>query len=208
MLILQRHNTDTAHHIDNGLGMSTTNRYHEAYSLFLQGDIDSFYKDVYPSLIVFTRRLLPGDLAYLAEDCVQDSIFRLYQRRGEMASAERAKGFLFVCIHNAVVSYIRKHNSQLPYASQDDGDFEDDFSTELIRKETIDNLMLAVDRLPEDMRLLCAMIFREGLRTADIASRLNMTESGVKKKKRRLLALLRKTLSPDALMLAYAYLAN
>jgi len=188
--------------------MSTTNRYHEAYSLFLQGDIDSFYKDVYPSLIVFTRRLLPGDLAYLAEDCVQDSIFRLYQRRGEMASAERAKGSLFVCIHNAVVSYIRKHNSQLHYASQDDGDFEDDFSTELIRKETIDNLMLAVDRLPEDMRLLCAMIFREGLRTADIASRLNMTESGVKKKKRRLLALLRKTLSPDALMLAYAYLAN
>lgn len=94
------------------------------------------------------------------------------------------------------------------YASQDDDDFEDDFSTELIRKETIDNLMAAVDHLPEDMRQLCAMIFREGLKTADIAARLNMTESGVKKKKRRLLNLLRKSLSPDALMLAYLYLAN
>ena len=52
------------------------------------------------------------------------------------------------------------------------------------------------------------MIFREGLKTADIAARLNMTESGVKKKKQRLLNLLRKSLSPDALMLAYLYLAN
>lgn len=188
-------------------GMSTTYRYREAYALFLQGDIDSFYKDVYPSLIVFTRRLLTDDLAFLAEDCVQESVFQLYQRRREMESAERAKAFLFACIHNAVVSYIRKHNSQMHYASQDVGDFEDDFSTELIRKETIDNLMEAVDRLPDDMRTLCAMIFREGLKTADIAARLNMTESGVKKKKRRLLNLLRQTLSPEALMLAYAYLA-
>ena len=198
-----RHTTQTM-----AWSMSTTNKHRDAYALFLQGDIDSLYKDVYPSLIVFTRRLLTDELAFLAEDCVQDSIFQLYQRREEMASAERAKAFLFVCIHNAVVSYIRKHNSQMHYASQDDDDFEDDFSTELIRKETIDNLMAAVDHLPEDMRQLCAMIFREGLKTADIAAQLNMTESGVKKKKRRLLNLLRKSLSPDALMLAYLYLAN
>ena len=187
--------------------MSMRDTYQEAYNLFLQGDMDTFYESVYPSLIVFTRRLLTSNLEFLAEDCVQDSVFKLYQRRGEMASAERAKSFLFICIHNAVVSYIRKHNSQLRYARQDDSDFEDDFSTELIRKETIDKLMEAVNKLPEDMRQLCAMIFREGLKTADIAIRLNMTENGVKKKKRRLLNILRKTLSPDALLLAYAYLA-
>ncbi len=193
--------------MDNGLGMSKRNTYQEAYSLFLQGDIDSFYESAYPSLIVFTRRLLPDDLTLLAEDCVQDSIFKLYQKREEMASVEKAKSFLFVCIHNAVVSYIRKHNSQMRYASLDDSDFEDDFSTELIRKETIDKLMEAVDKLSDDMRQLCSMIFDEGLKTADIAIRLNMTENGVKKKKRRLLNLLRKTLSPDALLLAYAYIA-
>ena len=94
------------------------------------------------------------------------------------------------------------------FIRQDKADFEDDFSVELIRQETIDELVAAVDRLPEDMRQLCVMIFREGMKTAEIARQLNITESGVKKKKRRLLNLLRKSLSPEALFLASIILTN
>ena len=188
--------------------MNKGSRYQEAYEQFLQGKIDVFYKEVYPSLLVFTRRLLPGDLVYLAEDCVQDSIFKLYSQRRRMTSAERAKSFLYICIHNTVVSYIRKDNSRQHFIRQDKADFEDDFSVELIRQETIDELMAAVDRLPEDMRQLCVMIFREGMKTAEIARQLNITESGVKKKKRRLLDLLRRSLSPETLILASIILTN
>ena len=88
--------------------MNNGRRYQEAYEQFLQGEIGLFYKEVYPSLLVFTRRLLPKSLAYLAEDCVQDSIFKLYSQRSGMASSEHAKSFLYICIHNVVVSYIRK----------------------------------------------------------------------------------------------------
>ena len=52
------------------------------------------------------------------------------------------------------------------------------------------------------------MIFREGLKTAEIAQQLKMTESGVKKKKRRLLDLLRKSLSPEALFVASMMIYN
>ena len=194
--------------VGNALGMNKGNRYQDAYEQFLQGEIDLFYKEVYPTLLVFTRRLLPSTLVYLAEDCVQDSIFKLYRQRSEMSSPERAKSFLYVCIHNAVVSYIRKDNSRQHFISQDNDSFEDDFSVELIRQETIDELMGAVDRLPDDMRQLCMMIFREGLKTSEIAQQLNMTESGVKKKKRRLLDLLRKSLSPEALFFASIILSN
>ena len=188
--------------------MNKGNRYQDAYEQFLQGEIDLFYKEVYPTLLVFTRRLLPSTLVYLAEDCVQDSIFKLYSQRSEMSSPERAKSFLYICIHNAVVSYIRKDNSRQHFISQDSDHFEDDFSVELIRQETIDELMGAVDRLPDDMRQLCMMIFREGLKTSEIARQLNMTESGVKKKKRRLLDLLRKSLSPETLLFASIILSN
>ena len=188
--------------------MGMESRYQDAYEQFLQGEIDLFYKEVYPTLLVFTRRLLPSTLVYLAEDCVQDSIFKLYRQRSEMSSPERAKSFLYVCIHNAVVSYIRKDNSRQHFISQDNDPFEDDFSVELIRQETIDELMDAVDRLPDDMRQLCMMIFREGLKTSEIAQQLNMTESGVKKKKRRLLYLLRKSLSPEALFVASMMIYN
>lgn len=109
-----------------------------------------------------------------------------------MASSDHAKSFLYICIHNVVVSYIRKDNSLQHFIRHDNDNFEDDFSVELIRQETIDVLIGAVNRLPNDMRQLCEMIFREGLKTAEIAQQLKMTESGVKKKKRRLLDILRK----------------
>ena len=179
--------------------MNKENRYQEAYEQFLQGDIDLFYKEVYPSLLVFSHRLLPATLVYLAEDCVQDAIFKLYNQRREISSPERAKSFLFICIHNTIFSYIRKDNSRQHFIREDYDNFEDDFSVELIRQETIDELMAAVDRLPEDMRQLCMMIFRQGMKTTEIARHLNITESGVKKKKRRLLDLLRKSLTPDGL---------
>lgn len=189
-------------------GMNKENRYQEAYEQFLQGDIDLFYKEVYPSLLVFSRRLLPAALVYLAEDCVQDAIFKLYNQRREISSPERAKSFLFICIHNSIFSYIRKDNSRQHFIREDYDNFEDDFSVELIRQETIDELMAAVDRLPEDMRQLCMMIFRQGMKTTEIAQHLNITESGVKKKKRRLLDLLRKSLSPEALFVATIMLSN
>lgn len=188
--------------------MNKGNRYQEAYEQFLQGDIDLFYKEVYPSLLVFSRRLLPTTLVYLAEDCVQDAIFKLYNQRREISSPERAKSFLFICIHNTIFSYIRKDNSRQHFIREDHDNFEDDFSVELIRQETIDELMAAVDRLPEDMRQLCMMIFRQGMKTTEIARHLNITESGVKKKKRRLLDLLRKSLSPEALIVATIILSN
>ena len=189
-------------------GMNKGNRYQEAYEQFLQGDIDLFYKEVYPSLLVFSRRLLPATLVYLAEDCVQDAIFKLYNQRREISSPERAKSFLFICIHNTIFSYIRKDNSRQHFIREDYDNFEDDFSVELIRQETIDELMAAVDRLPEDMRQLCMMIFRQGMKTTEIARHLNITESGVKKKKRRLLDLLRKSLSSEALFVATIMLSN
>lgn len=189
-------------------GMNKGNRYQEAYEQFLQGDIDLFYKEVYPSLLVFSRRLLPATLVYLAEDCVQDAIFKLYNQRREISSPERAKSFLFICIHNSIFSYIRKDNSRQHFIREDYDNFEDDFSVELIRQETIDELMAAVDRLPEDMRQLCMMIFRQGMKTTEIARHLNITESGVKKKKRRLLDLLRKSLTPEALIVATIMLSN
>ena len=189
-------------------GMNKENRYQEAYEQFLQGDIDLFYKEVYPSLLVFSRRLLPAALVYLAEDCVQDAIFKLYNQRREISSPERAKSFLFICIHNTIFSYIRKDNSRQHFIREDYDNFEDDFSVELIRQETIDELMAAVDRLPEDMRQLCMMIFRQAMKTTEIAQHLNITESGVKKKKRRLLDLLRKSLSPEALIVATIILSN
>ncbi len=174
----------------------------QAYRTFIDGEITDFYDMVYPSLVVFARRLLTEPLDYLAEDCVQDAVFQLYEHRGEMSSVGKAKAFLYTCIHNAVISYIRKDNSRSRYAVQNADNFEHDFSLELIRQETLDQLLAAVSALPEDMQQLCHSIFFKGMKNAEIASELHISESGVKKKKKRLLDMLRASLSAEAYLLA------
>lgn len=174
----------------------------QAYRKFIEGEITDFYDRIYPSLVIFARRLLTEPLAYLAEDCVQDAVFQLYEHRGEMDSVAKAKAFLYTCIHNEVISYIRKDNSRGRYVVQNADDFEHDFSIELIRQETLDQLLAAVNALPEDMQQLCHSIFFKGMKNAEIASELHISESGVKKKKKRLLDMLRASLSAEAYLLA------
>lgn len=174
----------------------------QAYRTFIDGEITDFYDMVYPSLVVFARRLLTEPLDYLAEDCVQDAVFQLYEHRGEMSSVGKAKAFLYTCIHNAVISYIRKDNSRGRYVVQNADDFEHDFSMELIRQETLDQLLAAVSALPDDMQQLCHSIFVKGMKNAEIAREMHISESGVKKKKKRLLDMLRASLSAEAYLLA------
>lgn len=174
----------------------------QTYQTFIDGEITDFYDLVYPSLVVFARRLLTEPLVYLAEDCVQDAVFQLYEHRSEMSSVAKAKAFLYTCIHNAVISYIRKDSSRSRYVVQKADDFEHDFSLELIRQETLDQLLAAVSALPEDMQQLCHSIFVKGMKNAEIARELHISESGVKKKKKRLLDMLRASLSTEAYLLA------
>lgn len=173
----------------------------QAYRQFIDGEITEFYDMVYPLLVVFARRLLTEPLAYLAEDCVQDAVFQLYAHREEMSCVTKAKAFLYTCIHNTVISYIRKDNSRSQYVVQNADDFEHDFSMELIRQETLDQLLAAVSALPEDMQQLCHSIFVKGMKNVEIARELNISESGVKKKKKRLLNMLRASLSAEAYLL-------
>ena len=177
-------------------------RHEQASRTVIDGEITDFYDMVYPSLVVFARRLLTEPLDYLAEDCVQDAVFQLYEHRGEMSSVGKAKAFLYTCIHNAVISYIRKDNSRSRYVVQNADDFEHDFSIELIRQETLDQLLAAVSALPDDMQELCHSIFVKGMKNAEIAREMHISESGVKKKKKRLLDMLRASLSAEAYLLA------
>ena len=46
---------------------------------FQKGDMESFYLDVYPSLLRYATRVLGEDQAFMAEDCVQEAVFKVYE---------------------------------------------------------------------------------------------------------------------------------
>lgn len=172
----------------------------DVYGQFMEGNISAFYKYAYASLIVYAERLLGSELSYLAEDCVQDAVFETYGKRSDMPSSVHLKQYLYRCVHNNAISMLRKKRSRSLYLSIGEEGVEDDHSLELIRQETFERLAFALEQLPSDLRDMARMVFRESLSGQEIAERLGMSLSGVKKRKARLLQTLRPLIKDDGLL--------
>ena len=65
------------------------NVYREIFADFKQGELAQFYRLMYPELMVYANRLLGADFAFLAEDCVQNAVYKCYLRDGERDAVEK-----------------------------------------------------------------------------------------------------------------------
>ncbi len=166
---------------------------------FKAGRIDGFYNEVYPSLLLYALRNLGEDDAFLGEDCVQDAIFEAYRRRDKFDSPAQFKSFLYKCVYSKVVTLQRKNQSFNNYREQTNGGHYD-MQRAILEQETLDLLYEAVERLPDDLRQVLELSFGEGLKNAEVVARMKISESAVKKKKIRMLAILRNILGDEANM--------
>lgn len=163
---------------------------------FKAGRIDTFYQRMYPQLILYAGRHLGKDYAFLAEDCVQDAIFQTYLHKDSLASTFAFKSFLYSCIYNATISLLRRQAAKENYLSAHAKEEEEEnFLNSLIEQETLDLLWHAIEQLPKKYQELFELSFEQGLKNAEIANRLHISESAVKKRKAQFITLLRQYLS-------------
>ena len=94
---------------------------------FQEGRIESFYMELYPSLLSYARRVLGPEHEFLAEDCVQEAIYRVYQSRRQFDTPLQMRSFLFTCIHNEIITIFRKSDRKERF---------------LETRETIDNTLI------------------------------------------------------------------
>ena len=163
------------------------------YHDFCSGTMEDVYADIYPALMLYATRFLGHDYAFLAEDCVQDSIYKTYLNRKQIASASQLKSYLYTSVRNKAISILRKGSSKKNFLKIADIS-EADITTELIEQETMRMLFTAIDNLPESYKAIVEMSFDEGLKNAEIAKRLGISESAVKKRKARMLDNLRNSM--------------
>lgn len=164
---------------------------------FKAGDIDVFYTEIYPSLLTYAIRFLGTDYSFLAEDCVQDAIFTAYGQRTMFLTPMQFKSFIYSCVRNNAVSVLRKNHSRDNYISQNH-ETDYDLSNAIIEQETLDLLYAAINRLPEDMKRIFELSFERGLKNAEVAAELGISESMVKKRKMKMIAILRESFAGDA----------
>ncbi len=68
--------------------------------------------------------------------------------------------------------------------------YENDFSINFIEQETLTLLYEAIDALPEKYKTLFDLSFEQGLKNAEVAKLLNISEVAVKKQKSQFKSLL------------------
>lgn len=164
----------------------------KVYEEFLKGEIDAFYRHRYSAMVLYASRQLGDDMAFLAEDCVQEAIFKTYKQRKTFVSPSALKAYLYACIHNNAISHLRKQQAKDNYTAESDD--EAVFERGLIEQETIELLFDAIGRLSERYRRIFELSFERGMKNAEVAAILGVSESAVKKQKYALISTLREDL--------------
>lgn len=166
--------------------------YKQIFNDFTDGDISSFYKVMYPELLVYVARILGDEFSFLAEDCVQDAVMKAWNKRKTFPSYLQWKVFIYTCVRNGAISILRKGHAKSKYMDSADADSggNNNLMLDIIEQETLTLLYEAVSSLPEEYREIFELSFEQGLKNAEAAARLCVAEITIKKRKARLVSIL------------------
>ncbi len=169
---------------------------------FQKGKLDLLYRNVYPGLILYAIKYLGEESEFLAEDCVQNAIFSAWERRNKFDSVYTFKAFLYMAIKNDIISIHRKNSARERYVRE----LEDAscFANSVIDQEAQTLLYSAIEELPEKAKIVFEMSFMEGLKNVELAEKLGLSDSSVKKYKASALDFLRKKLEPSLFLFLFS----
>jgi len=160
------------------------------------GEFRKLYETVFPILFRVAYRITSSEDA--AEDLCQEAFFRLYEKNMVFPSPDEAKYWLIRVVKNAALNYAkRKVRERKAYQRffREDTKIEETGENLLLKKETREEVKEALEKLPENLRIV--MISKEygELNYKEIGRTLGISEGNVKvrvfRARERLAALLK-----------------
>lgn len=169
-----------------------------SYRHFIKGDIEPFYRHLYPGLVVYASRLLGYELSHLAQDCVQDVVLNAFKSRSRLDTSHGWYTYILKSVYNSTIDVVRKYQSRTRYVDLTFSDSQlPEMETAIIEEETLQAMRHAISLLPERMQTILRLNFVYGLKNKEIAERLGIAEITVKKEKAKMLHILRDRLGPE-----------
>ena len=170
------------------------------YEDFRCGKIAGLYHSFYRPLTSFAQQYLGDDYAFLAEDVVQEAFFQTFLRKEQIVNPSSLKSYLYHSVRNASLNILRKRNARGNYLKAAE-ESEADISHRIIEEETFRLLSEAIGELSPGHREVLEMSYFDGLKNAEVAQRLGISEIAVKKRKAKMLQALRQILSDKGMTL-------
>ena len=139
---------------------------------------------------------------FYAEDIVHDVFLKLWDRQVFLLPESELRRVLYVAVRNACIDHLRRLSQEQEYIDRrilqlrlDELDFFEASDKLFMQKDLLDLLLKKVEELPERSREIFKLSYLEGLKTAEIAERLNLSTRTVENQLYRALLFLRKSSS-------------
>lgn len=114
-----------------------------------------------------------------AEEIVNDVFLAMWQKRSELQRIENMAVFLYVCVKNACLNYLRRNAMPVPVSvddlSVDHLQLVADPELVMMQKETQRLIREAIEQLPSRCRLVFKLIKEDGLSYKEVASILEIS---------------------------------
>ena len=148
--------------------------------MFLK-EFRGIYDSAFPILFRVAYRIANSEEA--AEDLCQDAFFRLYEKNMVFPNPEEAKYWLIRVVKNAALNYAkRKDRERKAYQRvfREDVRQEETGEGQLLKKETRGEVKEALDKLPENLRIVLILKEYADLNYQEIGRILGISQGNVK----------------------------
>jgi RNA polymerase sigma-70 factor (ECF subfamily) len=111
-----------------------------------------------------------------AEEIVNDVFLALWQKRESLGSIENIQVYLYVCVKNACLNYLRRNDLPVPLSVDElSVDHLQLIADAVIQKELQRQIREAIEQLPPRCRLVFKLIKEDGLSYKQVASILDIS---------------------------------
>ncbi|WKK59251.1 RNA polymerase sigma factor [Sphingobacterium sp. BN32] len=130
-----------------------------------------------------------------AQDVLADLFISLWQRRCDFGNLDDVKSYLYVSVKNRCINVLKRTSVRTEHQSKLLIELETLQSSqnemELMHAELINQIWLEIESLPPKMREVFLLTYRDGIKPASIAQRLQLSVQTVRNQKHSALQRLR-----------------
>lgn len=141
-----------------------------------------------------------------AEDAVQYTFMMLWERRHLFDFSMGVRSLLFTILKNYILNELRHRKVVLAkyhQLAQEEDVLENNFLNSIENQDFKKHLLKAINRLPEQKRMICFLKIEKGLTNKEIADKMQITLATVKSHYTLALKMLRKEIEGLIVILLY-----